>query len=407
MAMPLEGIRVLDFGWVMVGPSSGRYLADMGAEVLKIESRDPADPSRLFGPYKDGVAGLERSVWFHQKNAGKRSVSIDLKSDAGRELVLRLAKGADVVIESFSAGVIDRFGLGYEALRAVSPSLIMVSTSLQGRSGDNANAMTGIGTVGAALAGATLLVGWPDRPPAGPFGPWTDAVAPRFILASVLAALHRRRQTGEGCYIDLAQTEAALQFLMPAYYEYAFNYASSDALNDASNDASNDEVPGRRGDRTSPLEAPVGIYPCKGEGRWIAIDASRDAVWAALRRVIGGPLEARAFDTLIGRLRRRDELDLAIADWTSRQDAAAAEARLQEQGIAAHVVSDPEDLAADSDLRASGQLRTVGHPLFGEFDILGAQFQLSRTPLRAPGRGPMLGEHSVEVVGEIAGEAER
>jgi crotonobetainyl-CoA:carnitine CoA-transferase CaiB-like acyl-CoA transferase len=168
-----------------------------------------------------------------------------------------------------------------------------------------------VGTMGAAMSGATYQIGWPDREPAGPFGPWTDAVTPRFIVASILAALHRRSITGQGCYVDTAQAEAGIQFMMPAYYEYA----------------ANGTIPERRGIAGSQLHAPQGLYPCSGEDRWIAIDASSSTHWQAFRALIAELRDAK-FDTIVGRLRNRDELEEAIAAWTREQEADAIENRM-------------------------------------------------------------------------------
>jgi len=221
MAAPLDGIRVLDLSWVMVGPVSGRYLADLGADVIKVESSRRIDPVRTLGPFKDGRSGPERSVSYHNLNAGKRCITLDIRKPEGRELVMRLANWADVVLESFTPGVLDELQLGYRELTARNPKLIMVSTAILGQTGSDAKGTSGVGTMGAAMSGATYQFGWPDRPPSGPFGPWTDGVAPRFIVASILAALHRRGRNGQGCYIDVAQAEAGVQYMMPAYYEFA------------------------------------------------------------------------------------------------------------------------------------------------------------------------------------------
>ena len=202
MTAPLEGVHVLDLSWVMVGPASGRYLADMGADVIKVESSKRIDPVRTLGPFKDGKTGPERSVSYHNLNAGKRCVAIDIRRPEGREIVLRLADWADVVLESFTPGVLETLHLGYSELSQRNPRIIMASTSLLGQTGPYAKGTSGVGTMGAAMSGATYQIGWPDREPAGPFGPWTDAVTPRFIVASILAALHRRSLTGQGCYVD-------------------------------------------------------------------------------------------------------------------------------------------------------------------------------------------------------------
>src|ERR1700691_6269816 len=323
MAPPLDGVHVLDLSWVMVGPASGRWLADLGAEVIKVESSKRIDPVRTLGPFKDGKTGPERSLSYHNLNAGKRCVAIDIRAPEGREIILRRADWADVVLESFTPGVLETLHLGYSDLKQRNQRIIMASTSLLGQTGPYAQGTSGVGTMGAAMSGATYQIGWPDREPAGPVGPWTDAVTPRFIFASILAALHRRSRTGMGSYIDAAQAEAGIQFMMPAYYEYA----------------ANGTIPERRGVAGSPLHVPQGLFPCSGEDRWIAIDASspNDVLWRLT--LIGGQLHDTKFDTIVGRMRNRAELEAAIASWTRDQDADAIEHRLQAAGVPAHIVS--------------------------------------------------------------------
>jgi benzylsuccinate CoA-transferase BbsF subunit len=384
VSAPLEGLRVLDMGWVMVGPVTGRYLADLGADVVKLESSRRVDPLRTLGPFKDGKPGLERSISYHNLNAGKRSLTVDVKNARGREVILRLVEWADVVIESFSPGVLDELDLGYPLMKERNPAVILVSTCLLGQTGPHARGTSGVGTMGASMSGASLLLGWPGHTPCGTYGPWTDAIAPRFIVPSILAALHRRRTTGEGCHIDVAQAEAGIQFLAPAWYQYA----------------ANGTVPERRGHAGSPLKAPQGIFPCAGKDRWIAIDASADAAWQALRETVGGSLLDATFETLIGRLRHREELDKAIATWTATQDAESLEHSLQAAGVPAHVVSNSGDLARDPEL-TGGHYRKIDDPVVGEATIEGPRFRLGRTPTRETRRGPRIGEHTHEILRDL------
>ena len=390
MAAPLDSVHVLDLSWVMVGPASGRYLADMGADVIKVESSKRIDPVRTLGPFKDGKTGPERSVSYHNLNAGKRCVAIDIRRPEGREIVLRLTEWADVVLESFTPGVLETLHLGYSDLKNRNERIIMASTSLLGQTGPYANGTSGVGTMGAAMSGATHQIGWPDREPAGPFGPWTDAVTPRFIVASILAALHRRSRTGMGCYIDVAQAEAGIQFMMPAYYEYAANGA----------------IPERRGVAGSPLQVPQGVYPCSGEERWIAIDASGPTHWETLRAAIGGALRDEKFDTIVGRLRNRAELETVVAGWTREQDVEAIQHRLQAAGVPAHVVSRGGDLARDPDLVEAGHLKKMNDPVFGEAEIEGPRFSMDRTSLPPTRRGPRIGEHTKSVLATVLGMSE-
>src|SRR5208282_1860850 len=183
-ASPLTGVHVLDLSWVMVGPASGRSLADLGADVIKVESSKRIDPVRTLGPFKDGKMGPERSVSYHNLNAGKRCITVDIRKPEGREIVLRLCEWADVVLESFTPGVLDELRLAYADLSGRNPKIIMASTSILGQTGPEAKGTSGVGTMGAAMSGATYQFGWPDRSPCGPWGPWTDAVTPRFIVTS-------------------------------------------------------------------------------------------------------------------------------------------------------------------------------------------------------------------------------
>jgi len=390
MTAPLTGLHVLDLSWVMVGPASGRALADLGADVIKVESSKRIDPVRTLGPFKDGKMGPERSVSYHNLNAGKRCIALDIRKPQGRDLVLRLCEWADVVLESFTPGVLDELRLAYRDLSARNPKIVMASTAILGQTGPDAKGTSGVGTMGAAMSGATYQFGWPDRPPSGPWGPWTDAVTPRFIVASILAALHNRSRTDKGCYIDLAQAECGIQFMMPAYYEFA----------------ANGRIPERRGVAGSPLAAPQGVYPCVGKDRWVAIDASSQDRWTVLRNLIGGTLAESRFDTIIGRLRNRDDLDRAIADWTRTRESDAVEAELQAARIPAHVVSRGLDLARDSDLRHVGHLVKINDPVIGECEIEGARASFDRTPTPPTRRGPRIGEHTNEILHEVCGLSE-
>jgi benzylsuccinate CoA-transferase BbsF subunit len=281
--------------------------------------------------------------------------------------------------------VLEALHLGYSDLKQRNDRIIMVSTSLLGQTGPHAQGTSGVGTMGAAISGATCQLGWTDRGPTSPWGAWTDGVAPRFIVTSVLAALHRRSHTGQGCYIDVAQAEAGLQFMMPAYCEFA----------------ANGTVPERRGVAGSALKVAKGIYQCRGEDRWIAIAASHPTHWESLRALIGGDLRDAKFDTIIGRMRHRAKLEEAIAAWTHEQEAETLEHRLQAAGVPAHVVSRGDDLVRDPDLLAAGYLNKINDPVFGEADLEGSRFSLARTCLPTTRRGPRIGEHTKEVLATV------
>lgn len=382
----LKGLKVVDMGWLMAGPEAARYLGDLGAVVIKLESHQRRDPMRAMGPFKDGVPGVNRSMSYHAINAGKRSLTLNIKTSAGREAVLRLARWADVFVEAFTPGVADGLKLSYKHLSAENPQLIMISTSVLGASGPDALGTSGTGTTGAAFAGATNLLGWPDRQPMGPYGPWTDAVTPRFAASTILAALHRRARTGQGCFIDFSQAECSLQFLMPAYFDFAVNGVA----------------PQRRGLGGSLYFCPSGVYPCSGTDRWIAIEVTNESQWENLRKILGALSELR-FDGLLARLRQRREIDEILAAFTADKDPIALERRLQSGGVPAHVVAHTTDLAADEDLKADGFYRLIRNDEIGEGMTRGPQASLSRTPHVETRPGPRIGDSTRELLREVCG----
>jgi benzylsuccinate CoA-transferase BbsF subunit len=395
--LPLAGVNVLDLTWVMVGPTTCRYLADLGADVVKVESQGRVDPVRTLGPFIDHEPGIERSVSYHNFNAGKRSIALDMKQPDARRVLEPLIRWADVVVESFAPGAAGRLGLDEAGVRAIRPDVIMVSTSIGGVEWGG-----GVGTMGAAISGATHLVGAPGEPPVGPFGPWTDEVAPRFIASSIAAALRRRRLTGEGCFIDVAQAEAGIQFLLPALFAAALD---GEALQP------------RPVDQPDPWRCPANAYRC-ADDRWVVIDAADEAAFASLRGAVDGALDDPDFATLVGRLRARPRVDQALGGWTSARDADEVEVQLQALGVPAHVACSTNDLGTDADLRA-GSLVPVELPGGQVCDLVRRSFRTgpgtttggSDGGATAPGRGvlgtvrrgPLLGEHTDEVLREVCG----
>jgi benzylsuccinate CoA-transferase BbsF subunit len=387
MVAALKGLKVVDIGWIMVGPVSARYLTELGCSTIKAETAKRPDPLRGLGPFRDGKPGLERSLSYHLTNAGKRGLAVDLKTEAGLDIVRRLVAGADIFIESFTPGAIDGMGLSYDSLSVVNPNLIMVSTGILGRKGTMGLGMSGTGMTGSAFAGATNLMGWPDQAPVGPYGPWTDAVTPRFIASAVLAALHRRERTGQGAHIDIAQAEAGLQFLAPAYFDYAVNGVAAQRI----------------GGLFDPLRVPCGAYPCVGEDRWVVIDAAEANAWAGLRQVVGAPLADPTFDTLVGRLRAREEIDRRLAEWTAARAASEIEETLQHAGVPVHAVCDDEAMFADADLTHVGYYREVDDPVIGPTWLPGPQFTMTGTPHVPTRAGPCIGDCTEAILADELG----
>ena len=216
------GLKVADFAWVGVGPMISKALADHGACVVHVESRTRVDVLRRLPPFKDGEAGLDRSQFMANFNTSKLGLTLDLATDGGLALARRLADWADVVLESFTPGTMQKFGLDYATLSRKRPELVMLSTCLRGQTGPEST-YAGFGGQGAALSGLHSITGWPDREPWGPWGAYTDFINPRFGVAALSAALIHRQRTGEGQYIDLAQTEAGIRFLEPLVLDYTKN----------------------------------------------------------------------------------------------------------------------------------------------------------------------------------------
>ena len=385
--LPLAGVKVLDLMWVIAGPWGSRYLADYGATVVKVESPTRVDTSRTIGPFKDHVPGAERSGAFATVNAGKLGISLNLACEEGRAIVKTLAVWADVVTESFAPGAVARMGLGYDDLKKLNPEIIMISSCLNGQTGPFAK-LAGFGTMGLHIAGFGELAGWPDRPPAGPAGAYTDYIAPKFAASSILAALDHRRRTGEGQYIDLSQGEASAHFLAPALLDYFVN----------------GHVQTRNGN-ASPQHAPHGVYPAAGADRWVAIAVTNDEQWRGLCSVLGqAPAElGSSLGSAAGRLARSEALDAWVASWTRDREVAELEDALQAVSVPCHRVSCSPDLLTDPQLADRRHFIEVPHPDLGPVVVENSRRRFSATPAAVSRPGPTLGQDNEHVLREILG----
>lgn len=380
---PLAGVNVLDMAWAIAGPYTSRIMGDFGADVIRIESENRPCIMRGAGPFMNNEPGAENSLSYHTINASKRSLAIDLRHPEALTVMDELISWADVVIESFSVGVIDRLGLGFERLRTINPRLVMVSTSLMGQTGP-IRSISGFGNVGAAVAGFYPFGGWPDRAPCGPFGAYSDYISPRLTLAGILAALDNRDRTGEGQHIDYSQMEAAIQLLAPSLLDQDLNGVEG----------------GRLGNRDANF-APHGAYRVTGEDRWLAVACETDAQWQALAAAIGCPELASL--TRADRFDRQDELDAAIEAWSSELDGERAEQRLQEVGVPAHRVQYAPEVAADAQLHHRRAFSQVAHERWGSVWVEDSAIHLSRTPGVARWAGPTFGEHLYPILTEVLG----
>lgn len=391
---PLAGLSVVDFAMGWAGPLASRLLADLGAEVLKIEAGRYPDWWRGVNWTPEYIEGrmYENAKTFCAMNRGKRGVSIDLTTQAGRELALELVAGADAVVENQAAGVMEKLGLGHETLTGLNPRLVMLSMSAFGAG----NAWSDTRAYGSTLeqgAGLPSFAGFPGTPPTMYHLAYGDPIGGLFGCAALLTALVERRRSGRGQFVNLSMVEAMLQFATPPLLERQLRGAE----------------PTRRGNR-HPAMAPHGLYPAAGEDQWIAIAVPDAAAFAALARMVGHPQWAKdpALGTLEGRRAREDELDAAIAAWSLRQPRDQAAQALQSAGVPAAPLLHAQELFDNEHLEQAG----VYLDLVREFS--GPQRQIA-LPILQDGRrlgsrepAPLLGEHSREVLCARAGvSAER
>jgi crotonobetainyl-CoA:carnitine CoA-transferase CaiB-like acyl-CoA transferase len=367
---PLAGIRVLDFSWALVGSISTKILGDLGADVVKIESRSRPCLSRLdvqVGASRRG--DLDDKPWFAHLNTSKRSLALDLKRPESREIVEPLLDWADVVVENFSPGTMDKLGLGYSTLSAHRPGLVMASGSVYGQTGPLAQEW-GVDGTGGALSGRTYLTGWCDRDPVVPgAAPYGDVIVPYVIATCVVAGLVHRLRGGCGCHIDASMYEISVQ-----------------QMADAITAAQRGPAPRRMGN-ADPAILLQGVYPACGEDRWVAISAFDEADLARLKRLSG---------------------NRPIGEWTREEDEYELVDRLQGEGLAAGVVQDIEDVFdRDQPLLDRGALVDLPHPKLGHFGHVRTPITLSLDAV-SPYRAPALGEHTREIALTLAGlSAER
>ena len=388
---PLDGVNVLDFCWVAVGPMTTKYLGEYGATVVRVESARRPGTLRSAAPFRDGVSGINRSAYFASYNANKMGITVDMRHPRARELMLRLAGWAHIVTENFTPGTMEGWGLGFPDLRAVNPALVMFSASMMGRGGPMER-QPGFGPVLSSLVGLTNVTGWPDRTPVNPYGAYTDFIVPRFAVAAILAALDRSRRTGEGTHLDLSQLETSMHFLAPFLLDYTANGREQ----------------ARQGTR-DPGAAPHGVFPCLGEDRWLALACRTEEHWQALLAAAepgGGPLHSGDFATLLNRKANEDELDFLIAQWTSRHEQRPLAQTLQEAGVPAGMVNDPRDLFEDPQLQHRQHFRWLDHPEIGPYATDRSEFDLSLTPGSLDTPAPLLGQHTRYFLRNVVGLSE-
>jgi crotonobetainyl-CoA:carnitine CoA-transferase CaiB-like acyl-CoA transferase len=369
---PLAGVRVLDFSWALVGSITTKTLGDLGCEIIKVESRSRPCLSRLDVQVNASRAdSFDDKPWFAHLNTSKLSLSLDMKNPASREVLNPLIDWADVVVENFSPGTMEKLGLDYERLSARNPRLVMASGSVFGQTGPLAQHW-GVDGTGAALSGRTLLTGWPDRGPVIPSAaPYGDVIVPFAMAASVIAALEHRHRSGRGCHIDASMYEICVQQMRAAFTQG-----------------------GTQAARNGNADAGVfhqGVYAARGDDRWVAVTFHSEQNWLAF---------AQAQTLCAAHAAARDT---ALSLWCSaREDHEAAEL-LQSLGIAAGVVQDMQDLFdKDPTIRERGSLMPLVHPVLGIFAHMRTPIDFSSSRPRAF-RAPSLGEHNRQIAAALCG----
>lgn len=392
----LSHIRICDFTGQLAGAGATRFLAAFGAEIIRIE--DPVREGRwdiLRGgpPFVDERRGVEFGGGFQNHNVEKLGITLNLRTERGRELLARIVKKSDVVSENFAAGVMERLGFGYKALRELKPDIIYVSNCGFGQTGPYEKFKTW-GPIVQAISGLTFTSGMPDQPPAGWGYSYMDHTGGYYMAMGILLALIHRNRTGEGQCVDMSCTEAGATLNGPAILDYTVN--------------------GRRLRRPGmphsnrnqfPEMAPHGIYPSLREDTWIGIACRSDAEWRAFAKVVGRDwAKAERFLALAGRIEHQDDLDRLVGEWTAERDNFAAAQELRDAGVPASAVQWPEErIDKDANTAAFGLWPTARHREMGEVRVDGIPVHFSRTDWSIERGAPCLGEHNEQVFGELLG----
>jgi len=394
--LPLANFRVVDFGTAWAGPMAAQLLGDLGAQVIKVESRARLDGLRLGRPIiGDNIAEGDRGLWpelqpvFHGINRNKLSITLNLKTDMGLDLAKQLIAGSDVVMNNYSPGVLERLGLDYPNLSRLRPDIILVSMPSVGETGPLRDILA-YAPIIQALSGFMSLVGYgKDEPLVGELqAPWSDTVASLHAGLAAVAALKHRIRTGEGQFIEVAQLEATTSMLGEAILGYQMT----------------GETPLPQGNRDEEF-APHSNYRCAGEDQWVAIAVGSEEEWLSFCQALGNPEWTRSpkFAHRADRLRHQEELDEEVSGWTSTRPSLEITALLQAHGVAAMPVMNIADQFSDPHLSERKFYVDIDHPHVGAEWISGMPWQLSDTPGQIRTPAPLLGQHNDYILGELLG----
>ncbi len=377
---PLQGIKVVSFGTGGVIPDFGMILGSLGADVIKVECRENPDFMRTIGGDPENIPG------FNESNRNKRGIGLNLKTEKGQEIAMRLVKLADIVGENLRGGVMKSLNLDYESVRKFRPDIIYISSNGYGGTGPYAEYQA-YGPMLSAFSGLLSLWCHPTDPyPAGANVPLPDHYASKMLVLAALAALDYRRRTGKGQMVDMSQVEMAANMIGEYYLDYTIN----------------ERVPQPIGNR-SPYAAPYNAYRCKGNDEWCAISVFNDAEWQSFCRAIGSPhwtREAKYAD-LPSRLKNVEELDKHVEEWTLQHKSREVMMILQNAGVAAGVLYRPAEIIDDPQLGWLDAIVEVDHPVAGKRLYPGVPFHISDVTLPASRPAPLLGQHTEEICREV------
>jgi formyl-CoA transferase len=379
---PLDGIRVLELGSFIAGPFAGQLLGDLGADVVKVEPPGVGDPMRRWGVCVDG-----RSLWWPAIARNKRSVAIDLRDGRGRELISRLVRSSDVVLENFRPGTLEGWGLGYEQLAALNPSVVLVRVSGFGQTGPRSH-LPGFGSIGEAMGGIRHTTGTPDRPPSRAGVSLGDALAALFAVIGTLAAIHERTRSGKGQEVDVAIYEAVFALMESTVADWELAGV----------------LRGRSGG-VLPGVAPSNCYPT-ADGHEVVIAANADAVFLRLAQAMGRPelAEDERYSSHGARGQNLQALDAVIGRWTATLTADALMATLERNAVPVGLIYTGQDIVGDQHFAAREMVLRLAAAGFDEpVPMSGVVPKLSRTPGRVASVGPELGQHTDAVLRDLAG----
>ncbi len=396
---PLHGLRILDLTQVAVGPYTTLLCAQMGAEVIKVESAKRADTSRgaihpkqhqlhLYPDREPGEEPWNRKADFMQRNRNKLGITLDLAEPQGKDLFGKLVALCDVVVENFRATVMERLGLGCSELRTKNPALVYLKLSAQGNTGPERN-YGSLGYTMECLGGLASITGYLDGKPMMSNETYPDPVAGILAVGALLAALRRRRKTGEGALIDLSQREVTTCLIGDAVLDYSMN----------------GRVQGPMGNR-HPYRAPQGVYPCKGEDAWVAIAVGSDQEWEGLSHAMGDPDWTRdpRFAGTISRWKHQDDLDPYLMAFTLQHEPYQVMYLLQANGVPAGAVLKGREAPHDPHLAARGWWDWSEFPTIGKrYAYTGQPWRMSKSEPVASRPAPKLGEHNGYVYCELLG----